>query len=378
MSIEELRGRVSAKWRRYPSDVIPMHVAEMDFEVSEQVRAVLTDLVQRSDMGYLGPIPELAPAFASFAKRRWGWQPNTENLWLTTDVGVGVVELLRVLTEPGDRVGISTPVYSSFMKWIAEVHLEPADAPLALVGNSWRLDLDAIEALFRDGVRVYLLCNPQNPVGTVHTREELAALAELAARYGVVVISDEIHAPLSYRGVEFTPYLSIGDAAIRTGILVTSTSKSYNFAGLKAAFIITESEALRSRLAGLPEAMHWRASLLGAFSMVASYQLADDWLDHTVARLESNRELLLRELASALPEVRAFDMSATYLAWLDVSAWGLDSAADWLIANTKVAVVPGADHAPKAANKYGGFIRLNFATEPELIQQAVASIAAAR
>jgi len=378
MSIEELRGRVSAKWRRYPSDVIPMHVAEMDFEVSEQVRAVLTDLVQRSDMGYLGPIPELAPAFASFAKRRWGWQPNTENLWLTTDVGVGVVELLRVLTEPGDRVGISTPVYSSFMKWIAEVHLEPADAPLALVGNSWRLDLEAIEAQFRDGVRVYLLCNPQNPVGTVHTREELAALAELAARYGVVVISDEIHAPLSYRGVEFTPYLSLGDAAIRTGILATSTSKSYNFAGLKAAFIITESEALRARLAGLPEAMHWRASLLGAFSMVASYQLADDWLDDTVARLESNRELLLSELASALPEVRAFDMSATYLAWLDVSAWGHENAADWLLANAKVAVVPGLDHAPKSAKKYGGFIRLNFATEPELIQRAVASIAAAR
>jgi len=378
MSIEELRGRVSAKWRRYPSDVIPMHVAEMDFEVSEQVRAVLADLVQRSDMGYLGPIPELAPAFAGFAERRWGWQPKTENLWLTTDVGVGVVELLRVLTEPGDRVGISTPVYSSFMKWIAEVHLEPADAPLALVGNSWRLDLDAIEALFRDGVRVYLLCNPQNPVGTVHTREELAALAELAARYGVVVISDEIHAPLTYRGVEFTPYLSLGDAAIRTGILVTSTSKSYNFAGLKAAFIITESEALRSRLAGLPEAMHWRASLLGAFSMVASYQLADDWLNDTVAKLQSNRELLLRELTSALPEVRAFEMQSTYLAWLDVSAWQLENPADWLIANAKVAVVPGLDHAPKVASKYGGFIRLNFATEPELIQRAVASIAAAR
>jgi cystathionine beta-lyase len=355
-----------------------MHVAEMDFEVSEQVRAVLTDLVQRSDMGYLGPIPELAPAFASFAERRWGWQPNTENLWLTTDVGVGVVELLRVLTEPGDRVGISTPVYSSFMKWIAEVQLEPADAPLVLLGNSWRLDLDAIEAQFRDGVRVYLLCNPQNPVGTVHTREELAALAELAVRYGVVVISDEIHAPLSYQGVEFTPYLSLGDAAIRTGILTTSTSKSYNFAGLKAAFIITESEALRAKLAGLPEAMHWRASLLGAFSMVASYQLADDWLDGTVAKLQSNRELLLSELASALPEVRAFEMSATYLAWLDVSAWGVDNAADWLLANAKVAVVPGPDHAPKSAKKYSGFIRLNFATEPELIQRAVASIAAAR
>jgi cysteine-S-conjugate beta-lyase len=377
MSIHELRKRVSTKWRTYGENVLPMHVAEMDFEVAAPVRAKLIELVERSDMGYLGPLPELAPAFENYAQRHWGWQPKTDNLWLATDVAVAVVETLRVLAEPGDRVVISTPVYSSFMKWLAEVHMQPADAPLKLVGARWQLDLDAIEREFQAGAKIYLLCNPHNPVGTVHTRAELSALADLALKYDAVVISDEIHGPLTFESGAFVPYLSIGEAARETGILATSTSKSYNFAGLKAAFMTTESAEIKKLLASLPPAMHYRASLLGAFAMVTCYEQGDQWLVDTLGKIAANRELLVSELAAKLPALKVFDHAATYLAWVDASALGENPAAE--IMRAGVSVVPGPDHAPPTADgpdaRYRGFIRFNFATEPELIVEAVDRIA---
>lgn len=373
MSIQELRRRVSVKWRTHGENVLPMHVAEMDFEVAGPVRAKLIELVERSDLGYLGPLPELAPAFEAYSLRHWGWRANTENLWLATDVAVAAVESLRVLAKPGDRVVISTPVYSSFMKWIAEVHMEPTDAPLELVANRWQLDLGAIEREFQAGAKIYLLCNPHNPVGTVHSREELSALADLALKYGVVVISDEIHAPLTFDASKFVPYLSVSEAARETGILTTSTSKSYNFAGLKAAFMTTESAEIKKRLEGLPQAMHYRASLLGAFAMVTCYQQGDQWLSETLDKIRSNRELLASELAAKLPGLSLFAHDSTYLAWVEAGALGENPAAE--IMRAGVAVVPGPDHAPASVSGYQNFIRFNFATEPELIVEAVDRIA---
>ena len=148
-----------------------MHVAEMDFDVAPAIRDRIKDLTDRSDLGYTGPVPEVAKAFEAFALDRWGWQIAPEQLKLATDVGVAAVEILRVLTKPGDKVLVNSPVYSSFYHWIEEVHAEVADAPLALKGDDWVLDLAAIEDAFKDGVKVYMLCSPQNPVGRVHTAQ---------------------------------------------------------------------------------------------------------------------------------------------------------------------------------------------------------------
>jgi cystathionine beta-lyase len=376
MSLGDLRKRHSSKWRRYPADVLPLHVAEMDFEVAEPIQRLLVDFARRSDLGYLGPLPELESAFGSFAASRWGWQPQPQALKLATDVGVAAVELLRLLCKPGDRVLINTPVYSSFMKWIAEVGLEPHDAPLVEQDGEWRLDLDAIEAAFQSGTRVYLLCNPQNPVGRLHSREELNRVAELAAMHGAVVITDEIHSPLSYNPGEFTPYISVSDAARATGILITSNSKSWNTAGLKAAFLLTESSQLAERLKALPEAMHWRASLLGGFAMVTSYAECEPWLDATVARIELNFALLGDLLKEALPQARIWRQRSTYLAWVDFSGYLLDDPADFLLREARVAVVSGADHAPKSiAMRYQQHVRLNFGTSEDILRLGIAAMA---
>jgi cystathionine beta-lyase len=348
-----------------------MHVAEMDFEISTHIRTTLARMVTESDLGYLGPIPELNTAVAGFAQRRWNWTIDPNKIRLATDVGVAAVELFRVLVKPGDGIVINSPVYTNFHTWIPEVGAVITDAPLNRE-SGWRLDLAAIDSAFAAGARVLLLCNPQNPTGTVHTQAELAQLADIAAKHGAVVISDEIHAPLTYADSEFVPYLSVSDNARKTGIVITSSSKSWNTAGLKAAIVITASDEMQAVVAGTPEAMHWRASLLGAFAMVESYENSEGWLNETVAALDANRHFALAQFAAKLPKAKVSLPAATYLAWLDLSAYDLgENPAATLLEKAKVGVEPGSNFG----KQYGQFVRFNFATSQANIAEAIDRIA---
>lgn len=349
-----------------------MHVAEMDFEVAKPITDTLSKMVETSDLGYLGPVPELGGAFEAFALKRWGWQADGKQIKLATDVGVAAVEILRVVTEPGDKVLVNSPVYAAFYKWISEVGAIPADAPLVLDGDTWKLDLDAVESAFRAGVKVYLLCSPQNPVGRVHTAQELTEVSRLAHQYGVLVIADEIHAPLTW--VPFSPYLSLGSDAEETGVVITSSSKAWNTAGLKAGFLISQSDSVRKQLSRLPEAMNWRASLLGAHAMVSAYSLGTQWLDETVGLIQNNLAHLQHEVKSLLPAAKVFAMESTYLAWLDLSEYGVADLQAEILREAKVGVVAGSDHSH--TGDYQGFIRFNFATSQARISEAIRRIAA--
>jgi cystathionine beta-lyase len=369
--LAELRKLHSSKWLRYPADVLPMHVAEMDFEVDPKVRAVLAEMITKSDLGYLGPIPEVPAAFLGFAQRQWGWTPDVNQIRMTTDVGVGVVEVIRALSKPGDKVIVNSPVYHSFYMWLDELKLVTVDAPLINEKDEWSLDLAAIEREFAGGARFILLSSPHNPVGRIHSLAELTAIAELANKYNAYVISDEIHAPLTYAENEFVPYLSI-EIARRRGIMVTSASKAFNFAGLKAAIIVTQDLDLFAELNAMPEANHWRASLLGGFAMATAFWHGDEWLAATMKQLDHNRKLVGELLGKYLPEAKYVMPANSYLAWIDISCLGHGAkSVDFLIENNKVAFNPGTEFG----DHYANFIRLNFATSPEIIEEGIKRLA---
>jgi len=214
--LAELRTHKSEKWRAFPEDVLPLPVAEMDFPVAEPIRKTLSEMVNKSDLGYLGAIPEMGTAFSAFASKRFGWSPDPSQIRIAADVGVGVVETLRVITNPGDKILINSPVYPNFWTWANETHLEIVDVQLSRAeeevnGSPWLLDWDGIEAAYKSGIKVHLICNPHNPLGRVFTKPELVRLVDLAVAHNVIIISDEIHSPLTFSEQQFTPFLSLND-----------------------------------------------------------------------------------------------------------------------------------------------------------------------
>jgi cysteine-S-conjugate beta-lyase len=372
--LEELRQRRSAKWRAFPDDVLPLPVAEHDFPLAPPIAETLRAAVDRSDTGYAMAVPAVGEALAQFAAARWGWELDPLRVTAVGDVGVGAVELLRVLTRPGDAVVISPPVYPPFFSWLPEAGTRIVEAPLARTDDGWRLDLAALERAF-DAERpaVYLLCSPHNPVGRVHTADELAALVELARRYDVVLVSDEIHAPLVLPGATFTPLLTVPGAADCT-IALLSASKAFNLAGLKCAAVVSASPTMAEVVERLPFDLRWRVGHFGVLATVAGFTEGGEWLDRLLLTLDRRRAELGKLLAERLPAVRWTPPEATYLAWLDCSARGAgDSARDACLESGRVAFEPGSRFGALG----DGHLRLNFGTSAEILDEAVARMARA-
>lgn len=367
MSLQDLRNRKSVKWRQFPSDVLPLPVAEMDFPIAEQVKLALRDMIERSDTGYLGPFPEMFDAFAGFAKHRWNWNVDVSQMRIATDVGVGTVEVIRTLIDPGDRVMLNSPVYDNMWRWVGEVKANLVDVPLTENNLDYSLDLDAIEAEYKKGIKVHILCHPHNPVGVIFSKEILAKLAELAVKYQVKIISDEIHGPLTYDSNSFTPFLAISDAAREVGITVTSASKGFNLAGLKCALIITSSQELKEKINSMPISVAFRASLFGAVAATAAFRDSAAWLDGVLATLNENRKLIRHLVETQLPAIGYRIPDFGYLAWLDLSNLGLgEDPTKLILERGKLAINGGAMYGPK----HKSFARINFGTSPEIIIEA--------
>ncbi|MGW2917914.1 MalY/PatB family protein [Streptomyces angustmyceticus] len=373
LTLGELRRRTSMKWRAYPDDVLPLWVAEMDVPLSAPVVTAITDAVARGDTGYPAGTA-YADALAGFARARWGWDGlAVERTAIVPDVMLGVVEMLKLVTGPGDPVVVNCPVYRPFYQFVTHMDRRVVEVPL---GADLRIDLAALEEAFRhavaDGGRAaYLLCSPHNPTGTVHGAGELAAVATLADRYGVRVVADEIHAPVVALDARFVPYLSVPGA--ESGLSLMSASKAWNLAGLKAALALA-GPAAADDLARVPEEVSHGPSHLGIIAHTAALRDGGDWLDAVRGGLDDNRRLLAALLAEHLPAVRYRPAEGTYLAWLDCRPLGLgDDPAAVFLARGRVALSSGPGFGTGGA----GHVRLNLATSPELLTEAVRRMAAA-
>ncbi|MBN9139414.1 MAG: aminotransferase class I/II-fold pyridoxal phosphate-dependent enzyme [Micrococcales bacterium] len=372
--LDRLRRRTSEKWGAHPSDVLPMFVAEMDYPLAPAIAEALHAAVELGDTGYVNPRDRGAgEAFAAFARDAWDWSPDPARMGITTDVSVAIVEALRRLAAPGDGVIITPPVYPPFFDLVPEAGARVVEVPLLDDGAGYALDLDGIDRALAAGARGVLLCNPHNPLGLVHPRSELERLARIVERHGGFVVSDEIHAPLTHPGVAFTPYLSVSDAARAHGIAAESGSKAFNLAGLKAAFLVPESERMAELVRALPEEVTFRTGLFGLMATRAGFAESREWLAGTLAAITANVELLEALLASELPGARLRRPSASYLAWIDLRAlgWGDDPAVR-ILEQARVALSSG----PAFGREGRGFVRMNLACAPELVAEAVSRIAA--
>ena len=377
-NLAELQSHRSEKWRGFAADVLPLPVAEMDFPVAQPIRDLLTEMISKSDLGYLGSIPELGQGFAQFAGRRWNWEVDPLQVRAATDVGVAVVEVLRVFTNPGDSILVNSPVYQNFYNWINETKLNLVDVPFERTGdesaNPWQINWDGIEKAYAAGLKVHLLCSPHNPLGRIYTKEELLRIVALAKRYDVLVISDEIHAPLTFKGNTFVPMLSLGADAEAVSATVTAASKGWNIAGLKCAIIVSQNEVINARLATMPMAVHFRASLLGGFATAIAFAEGEIWLDSVIENLDHNRHMLKDLLNSQLPSVRYHIPDNSYLGWLDLEALNLgEDPSVTLLEKGRVAFNAGHIYGKQCSQ----YVRFNFATSPTIITEAVHRIARA-
>jgi cystathionine beta-lyase len=375
--MDRLRQRTSSKWRAFGSEMLPMVVAEMDYPLAPVIKAALYEAVELGDTGYVDPRSggrAAARALADFAGDRWDWHPSPDYMLTTTDVSVVVVESLRRLIEPGDGVIITPPVYPPFFEFVPEAGGTVVEVPLVDDGEGWSLDLAGIDAALAAGARGILLCNPHTPLGLAHSREQLEALSAIVEKHGGFVVSDEIHGPLVHTDAAFTPYLDVSDAAREHGIAAHSASKAFNLAGLKCGLFVAAGDRMRALIRSLPEEIVYRTGIFGVIATRVGFAEGRDWLDGTIAAIEANRRLLTAQLAEKLPLARYREPRASYLAWLDLNAYGWGEDPARVLRRTAGVVF---SNGPRFGAQGRGFARMNIACAPELLTEAVDRIAAA-
>ena len=368
---EEARRALPLKWG-VPDDVIPAWVAEMDYAVDPVVLGAVQEALADGITGY--PVlrdEALATSYAAWAGRHFGWAPEPEAVQPVVDVTAGVRLAIDVLSGPGGVV-FPTPGYNA-QHGLAQV-TGRTEHLLAVPTSAERceIDLDALDRLLAQGAQTLLLTQPHNPWGRVFTRAELEGIRDVVVAHGARVVSDEIHAPLVLPGAEHVSYLSI-EGTHDHAVAVVAASKAFNTAGLRCAQLVVPSEADREHLAAEPMSRNDSWSPLGVVAARAAYEHGDPWLASLVERLDQQRTLLGELLAAHLPEVRMRPLEATYLAWLDASAYGHDDAAAVALERGRVMVSPGASYAPGTT----GQVRLNIATSPDRLTEIVERLAKA-
>ena len=372
LSDEQLRARGGIKWTYAGPEVLPAWVAETDLGIAPVVTDAVREAVDRGDFGYppLDRHTALPEALAAYAERHWAWPVDPAHVVLVGDVMAGVLLALKTLCDNGPVI-VPTPTYPPFLDVVPLAGRELVTVPLDPDTPFATLDLDRIDAELAAGARTVLLCNPHNPWGRAFHRAELEGLRDVVTRYGARVVSDDIHAPLVLPGATHVPYASLeGTAEHATTVL--SASKAWNVPGLKCAQLVTGTPADAARLHAIPHVANHGVSTLGIAANLAAYRDGQPWLDAFVARLDANRELFAKLARRELPGARHRRLEATYLAWLDVRAFGLEDPARAALKQGRVLVNDGRTFGPGGQ----GHVRVNLATSSERLERVVHRLAA--
>lgn len=397
---EKLRAnRTSVKYRRYPADVLPMFIAEMDFPADPLVREAIIARVQAGDMGYMQEQLPVGEAFAAFAADEWGWQPNPNWVRTTADLAIAIVEIMRVLgpyTEA--NIAVCTPAYNGFYEMFSEIPgstlleipFTTDSTPPSVTGPSVSpritIDFEALEAAFagtyhdtRQGANtlgkkatVFILANPQNPHGTVWRPDELERVAQLAAQYGVPILADEVHAPMTHAGRTFTPFAPIALKHGAKAFVLSSASKTWNVVGTKCALMIATCPKTAAYLDKLPPEVVSHTSVLGAAANIAAFTHGNPWRARLLERIAANANLFHELLTQEAPGVKATVPDASYISWVDLRNTAIgDDPWQYLFDEGRVAFANGLIFGRGGR----GFVRFNLGCAPDTVREGVNRLA---
>ena len=359
--IIERRGTGSSKWFKYAPDVVPLWVADMDFPSPEPVIRALRERVDHGVFGYGHQleVTELSEIFADRLQKRYGWRVSPEAIVMLPGVIPGFNVACRMLAAPGEGIAMQTPLYPPLLRVPGNIGLRFDEVPLARdASGRYAVDRQAFAAAIQSDTRIFLLCNPHNPVGRVFTRSELTALAELCLSRGLAIVADEIHCDIAFSGHRHVPIASLDPEIEDRTITLMAPSKTFNLAGLKCALAVIPNGALREQFVAARLDLVQAANILGYAAALAAYRDGQPWLDDLLRYLEANRDFLDRYVREQLPGLSMVAPEGTYLAWLDCRNLRLpaNDPFTFFLERAKVAFNDGAAFGSRGQ----GFVRLNF------------------
>ncbi|UCC76781.1 MAG: pyridoxal phosphate-dependent aminotransferase [Anaerolineales bacterium] len=367
--VVDRRGVYSKKWDRYGEKVLPMWVADMDFLSPEPVRLAVSQRVDRGIYGYGVEPPELAELIVQRLWRLYSWKVSPEEVVFVSGVVPALNLACRALTDRGDGLLLQTPVYQRILA--LPRHTQRARHAMLLTQQTdgrYVIDFEAFEAAISERTRVFVLCNPHNPVGRVFRRQELERMAEICLRHNIIICSDEIHGDLLFHGHEHLPIASLDPEIAKATITFMAPTKTFNLAGLHCGFVVISNDELRQKFEVARQDLVRAPGILGYVAALAAYRDGQPWLDKLLDYLQGNRDFLGRYVEEHLPGIHMTQPEATYLAWLDCRRAGIpERPFEFFLRRAEVALSDGAQYGQGG----DGFVRLNFGCPRSILAEAL-------
>jgi cystathionine beta-lyase len=370
------RDTCSVKWDYGERDVLPMWVADMDFESPREIVDAIVERASQGTFGYTLTPDSYYQAIVDWMKKHHGWEINKD--WVVTTPGVLPALCFAVLaySQPGDKVIIQSPVYHPFHYLIARNDRELVQNQMILVDGEYRMDYAGLESLLDEKTKLLILCSPHNPVGRVWKKDELLRLAEICMENGVIILSDEIHSDIIMEGHTHTPLATLSDEIADKIITCTAGSKTFNLAGLECSNIIISNEQLYDQFKSTASNL-WvaKANMFGLLATQMGYTHGRQWLEQLLKYLKGNFDFLVSYLKEHAPRIKPVPLEGTYLAWLDFREFELPDmeVKDILLSKAKVWL----DFGPQFGNGGEGFQRMNIACPRTTLEDGLSRIAKA-
>jgi cystathionine beta-lyase len=372
--VRERRGSDSVKWKKYGNEVLPLWVADMDFISAEPIQRALRQRVDHGFFGYTQPSKELCLVIQERMKRLYQWKIQEAELFFLPGLVAGLNLSFHAFAGPEDEILVQPPVYHHFIKDPVIHGRKVVDPPLVQNGNTYEIDFDAFEGMITERTKVFILCNPHNPVARVYTPKELERMAEICLRHHLIICSDEIHCDLLYPGSRHIPISTLSPEVADQTVTLMAPSKTYNLAGLSCGFAIIQNPELQKIWKNTSLGFVPSMNIMGQVAALAAYKEGEEWLDQVLGYLKDNRDFLSRTIRDQLPGVGMTRMEATYLAWLDCRGSGISGKPfDFFLKEAKVALNDGVEFGRGGER----FVRLNFACPRKTLTEALDRMAAA-